>query len=116
MKKSNKKLVKILIFLAVVLMLVCCCTTAFAASEYTISGEISPTSVPFAGIVISVVQFGCYTAAVIWIMIVGLKYMTSSPDGKAEMKKQAMAALIGCFILFTIGSIIKWIYEVVPKS
>lgn len=115
MKKSNKKLVKILIILAVALMLVCCCTTAFAASEYTISGEISPTSVPFEGIVISVVQFGCYAAAVIWIMIVGVKYMSSAPEGKAEMKKQAMAALIGCFILFTIGSIIKWIYEVVPK-
>lgn len=116
MKKTNKKLVKILIILAIALMLICCYTTAFAASEYHIGEEITPVSVPFEGIVITVVQFGCYVAAFIWIMIVGVKYMSSAPEGKAEMKKQAMAALIGCFILFTIGSILKWIYEIVPKT
>jgi hypothetical protein len=115
MKKSNKKLIKILTFLALVIMLVGCCTTAFA-SQYHINGSITPTSTPFGGTVIAVVQFCCYAAAIIWVMIVGVKYMTSSPDGKAEMKKQAMAALIGGCILFSVGTIIKWIAEIVPSA
>ena len=115
MKKSKKKLIKILLFLALIIICTCYCTTAFA-SKYKISGSISPTSTPFGGTVIAVVQFCCYAAAMIWVMIVGVKYMTSSPDGKAEMKKQAMAALIGGCILFSVGTIIKWIAEIVPSA
>jgi hypothetical protein len=109
MKKINKKLVKILIILALILMLTCCCNAAFASS-YKVANDLVATDVPFADSIVSVVQFGCYTAAVIWILIVGVKYMTSAPDGKAEMKKQAFAALIGGLILFGVGSIIQWVH------
>jgi hypothetical protein len=115
MKKSNKKLIKILTILALAIVLISCCTAAVFASSYHVS-SIEPTSVPFAGIIISVVQVCCYAAAVIWIMIIGLKYLSASPDGKAEIKKQLFAAFIGGLILFSIGSIIAWIYAMVPKS
>jgi hypothetical protein len=114
MKKINKKLVKILITLALILMLVCCFNAVFA-SNYTVANDLTATDVPFANTIVSVVQFGCYTAAVIWILIVGIKYMTSAPDGKAEMKKQAFAALIGGFVLFGVGSIIQWVYQITQK-
>ena len=116
MKKSNKKTIKILVILAVVLIAICCTTAVLAAEQIRVNEEINPIQVPFAGNIIAVVQFGCYTAAVIWVMIIGVKYMTSAPDGKAEMKKQAFAALIGGLILFSVGTIIKWVYEMVPKS
>jgi ABC-type cobalt transport system substrate-binding protein len=115
MKKSNKKLIKILTILALAIVLISCCTAAVFAGSYHVS-NIEPTSVPFAGIIISVVQVCCYAAAVIWIMIIGLKYLSASPDGKAEIKKQLFAAFIGGLILFSIGSIIAWIYAMVPKS
>ena len=76
--------------------------TAVFASSYQVARNITEQRTPF-GIVITVVQYGCYVAAFIWIMIVGVKYMTSAPDGKAEMKKQALAALIGGLILFGVG-------------
>ena len=115
MKKSNKKLIKILTILALAIVLISCCTAVVFASPYHVP-NISPTGVPFAGIVIAVVQFCCYAAAVIWVMILGLKYLSASPDGKAEIKKQVMAAFLGACILFAIGSIIRWIYEIVPKD
>ncbi len=115
MKKMNKKLIKILTILMIVLMTVCCGTVAFAAESYHIPEAITPdNNTPF-GIVITVVQYGCYVAAFIWIMIVGVKYMTSAPDGKAEMKKQALAALIGGMILFGAGTIVKWVSQVTPQ-
>ena len=115
MKKMNKKLIKILtILMIVVLMTVCCGTVAFAAENFHVDPITPDNNTPF-GIVITVVQYGCYVAAFIWIMIVGVKYMTSAPDGKAEMKKQAFAALIGGFVLFGVGSIIQWVYQITQK-
>ena len=113
MKKMNKKIMKILTALVMILMLVNCCNAVFAESYHV--PPISPNNnTPF-GVVITVVQYGCYAAALIWIMIVGVKYMTSAPEGKAEMKKQALAALIGGMILFGAGTIVKWVSQVVPN-
>jgi uncharacterized membrane protein (DUF485 family) len=114
MKKMNKKLIKILTILMIVLMTVCCGTVAFAAENFHVDPITPDNNTPF-GIVITVVQYGCYVAAFIWIMIVGVKYMTSAPDGKAEMKKQALAALIGGMILFGAGTIVKWVSQVTPQ-
>ena len=114
MKKMNKKLIKILTILMIVLMTVCCGTVAFAAEDFHVDPITPDNNTPF-GIVITVVQYGCYVAAFIWIMIVGVKYMTSAPDGKAEMKKQALAALIGGMILFGAGTIVKWVSQVTPQ-
>lgn len=114
MKKSSKKIVKVLIICAVVLMFVLCCNTAFA-TNYTVANDLTPTDVPFAGTIITVVQYLCYAAAVIWIMIIGIKYITAAPDGKAEMKKQAFAAFIGGLVLFSVGSIIRWVSEIVAS-
>ena len=113
MKKMNKKLMKILTVLVMILMFVSCCNAVFAES-YHVDNNLSPVSTPF-GIVITVVQCGCYAAALIWIMIVGVKYMTSAPEGKAEMKKQALAALIGGMILFASGTIVKWVSQITDK-
>ena len=114
MKKTNKKLIKILVILALIVILISCGAAAFASSYHI--GSITPNNdTPF-GVVITVVQFGCYAAAIIWIMIVGLKYMTSAPEGKAEMKKQALAALIGGVFLFSTGTVIQWVSQIVPKS
>ncbi len=113
MKKSNKKIIKILIALALMLMLVLCGTTTFANTYHV--DNIEPTSVPFAGIVITVVQFCCYTAAVIWIMIMGIRYMSAAPDGKAEVKKQMMAAFIGGCILFGVGTIIRIVADIATQ-
>ena len=114
MKKMNKKLIKILTILMIVLMTVCCGTVAFAAEDFHVDPITPDNKTPF-GIVITVVQYGCYVAAFIWIMIVGVKYMTSAPDGKAEMRKQALAALIGGMILFGAGTIVKWVSQVTPQ-
>ena len=57
--------------------------------------------------VIWIVQAGLYAAAVIAFMIAGVKYMTASPEGKAEIKKKMMYLVIGGILLFAAGGIIQ---------
>ena len=81
MKNNSKKIIKILTILAIAIMLVSCCTTVFAAGDYTVS-SITPSLPPnnISSTIISVVQYCCYAAAVIWLIIVGVKYMSSAPE------------------------------------
>ena len=52
----------------------------------------------------SVVSVGC-------IIIIGIKYMMSSAEGKADYKKQAIPYLIGAALLFAGTNILQIVYE-----
>ena len=52
-------------------------------------------------------QVICFGAAVIILLITGIKFITAAPDGKAQIKEKSIAALIGALILFGIGGLIK---------
>ena len=54
---------------------------------------------------LGVVQYICYAAAVIITMIIGVRFMSAAPEGKAEVKKQSIYMAIGAGILFAIGLI-----------
>ena len=53
-----------------------------------------------AGTIIAVVQTAGIGAAVCMLIIVAIKYMRMSPEGKADIKKSATTYIIGIFILF----------------
>lgn len=57
--------------------------------------------------VLWIVQIVLYAAAVIAFMIAGVKYMTASPEGKAEIKKKMMYLVIGGILLFAAGGIVQ---------
>lgn len=56
--------------------------------------------------VLWVVQIICYTAAVILLIMLGIKFMTASPEGKAEVKKSAVIYVIGAVMVFFAGAIV----------
>lgn len=56
--------------------------------------------------VIGVVQVICYSAAVIMLILVGVKFITASPEGKAEIKKAAIQYVIGAIIVFAAGTLL----------
>ena len=59
------------------------------------------------GATITIAQIVCYGAAVIILMILGIKFITAAPEGKAQIKERSVPAVIGAVLLFAIGSIIK---------
>lgn len=56
--------------------------------------------------VIGVVQVICYSAAVIMLILIGVKFITASPEGKAEIKKVAIQYVIGAIIVFAAGTLL----------
>ena len=56
--------------------------------------------------IVGIVQFICYAAAIILLVILGVKFMTASPDGKAEIKKSAVIYVVGAVLVFAAGAIL----------
>ena len=66
--------------------------------------------------IFGVVQYFCIAAAVIIVITSGVKYMASAPDQKADIKKQAIALVIGAAIIFSISTILRIIANVTRTS
>lgn len=66
--------------------------------------------------VFGIVQYICIAGAVIIVSISGVKYMLAAPDEKADIKKQAIALVIGASIIFSISTILKIIANITRES
>ena len=73
-----------------------------APSEPSGASEVSN----IAGMVIYVIQIIAFAAAVIMLMFVGIKFLTASPEGKAEIKKTAVIYVVGAILLFAASGIL----------
>ena len=60
-----------------------------------------------AGWVIYIIQIIAFAAAVIMLIFVGIKFLTASPEGKAEIKKSAVIYVIGAILLFAATGILQ---------
>ena len=68
-----------------------------------VNGGASTAANNIVGAVITMVQIIAFAAAV----ILGIKYITASPDGKAEIKKSATQYVVGAVILFAASGILQ---------
>lgn len=59
-----------------------------------------------AALVAGWIRYGAIAVAVGVLMVKGVKFMISSPDGKAEVKKEMIPWAIGLLILFTFNIVI----------
>ena len=90
-----------------------------AVSGSDITGSFSGTSNPngsanlrkIIGIALNVVKIVCLGIAIIMITMLAIKYMTSSPEAKADIKKSAMTYFIGAIIMFGASGIINILQE-----
>ena len=62
--------------------------------------------------IITVVQFVCFAAAIVMLMVLGVKFISASPDGKAEIKKSAVIYVVGALLVFFAGLILGWIKDI----
>ena len=73
-----------------------------------------------ASYILGVVQVVGYASAVVMLSYIGMKYLLSSPEGKADLKKQFTPYFIGAVILFAGSSIAgiigKFTYENIRDS
>lgn len=70
--------------------------------DASVSGKISNLG----GNILGVFQAVGFIAAVIVLVWLGIKYIMASPDGKAEIKKQAFAYILGAVLLFSAATIV----------
>ena len=117
---KTKTIMKILTIVMIVAMLATVAMPVFAEAPMpTASGSVPSASgsIPAgmsgaAGQVITIVQFVCYAAAVVMLMVLGVKFISASPDGKAEIKKSAVIYVVGALLVFFAGLILGWIKDI----
>lgn len=61
---------------------------------------------------ITVIQVVGSIASVVALIIIGIRYMYSSVEEKAEYKKTMLGYIIGCALVFSIVNILGVIYDV----
>ncbi|MBR2705596.1 MAG: hypothetical protein IKG14_00815 [Clostridia bacterium] len=103
---NSKKVMKIISVLLIITAITMAVSTVFGADIPSgDTGKASPLSNATTGI-IGIVQYICYAAAVILLVILGVRFMTASPEGKAEIKKSAIIYVIGAVLVFAAGLIL----------
>lgn len=116
---SIKKMSKIVTVLLIVATILSAFSMVFATVEIPgssnagYSGSGLDTTVSN---IIGIIQFICYAAAVIMIVILGVKFMTASPDGKAEIKKSAIIYVVGAVLVFAAGALLTLVRNVAGQT
>lgn len=114
MKKATmNKIMKIVTVLAIIAMIATMMSAIFAAEGAsdvldTLKGNTTAAN-QITGIisnVIGIVQVICYAAAIIMLIILGVQFITASPEGKAQIKKSAIQYVIGAIIVFAAGTLL----------
>lgn len=117
-----KKTVKIISTLLMILMLICTISTiSLAKTDYgTIINEMDGgTAAPTgklnksAANIVATLRNVAAIAAVIIIVILGIKYMLGSVEEKAEYKKSFMPLIIGIVVVLAATQIATMIFNVI---
>ena len=66
--------------------------------------------------IIGIVQFVCYAAAVILLVILGVKWIMAAPEAKADIKKSAVIYVVGAALVFAAGAILHVIKNVMERT
>ena len=106
----NKKSIKIIsiILIAVIVLFTIANATCMAAVEIpqpaedvNVGGIASTVSV-----ILAIITWAGAAIAVGMLMFIGIKYVTASPEGKAEIKKTAMYYVLGAILIFSASAIL----------
>lgn len=107
-----KKVTKIISIILVVMTILSAFSMVFASgpSIPTPSNPKGSTDVNnIAGGVIYIIQIIAFAAAVIMLIFVGIKFITASPEAKAEIKKTAVIYIVGAILLFGASGVLALI-------
>lgn len=79
-------------------------------------GSLVDKTQSMAGIILGVIQAVGMSIAVIILVWLGIKYIMASPDGKAEIKKQAFGYILGSVLLFGASWLVPLLKGVIDSA
>ena len=113
-KITMKRIAKILTALIIIATIATMLSAVFAdGASDTLSKLKGNTGAAPTGItttannIIGIVQVICYAAAIIMLIILGVQFITASPEGKATIKKSAVIYIVGAIIVFAAGTLLS---------
>lgn len=114
--KTSKitKIISVLVIIAAVaLALNMSLATITIPSASSVSAQGFGTSLSN---VLGVVTVICYVAAVILLIVLGIKWLVAAPDAKADLKKTAIYYVVGAVMVFAAGAILNVIKNLSEKT
>lgn len=113
MKKTTiNRILKITTILVIAMMLVSTVSTVFAEGASDVLGKLTGNTDAASAVtttannIVGIVQVICYATAVIMLIYLGVKFITASPEAKADIKKSAIMYVIGAIIVFAAGTLL----------
>lgn len=124
MKIKKETAIKILAAMLTVLMLVGCMQSTIFASDYMDPNSIKPNDSTgaagqfqnVAGNILAIVQVVAVATAIIMLIVLAIKYISSAPNDKAEIKKHAVIYVVGAVLLFGASGILELIKNFAGKA
>ena len=113
----SKKTLRIITIISTVLAVLTMCTLSFAANGSDPFSGLNPDQKDTDGItnigkrIMGILQAIGIVAAVIILMVLGIKYMMGSAEEKAEYKKTMIPYVIGAILLFGATTIANAVYK-----
>lgn len=80
--------------------------TKFDADSIENMGEVTNTMDTLTKTILSVARTISVTIAIVMLLVIGMKYMVAAPGDRADIKKHAVAYVVGAFILFGVSGIL----------
>ena len=107
-----KKISKIISVVLIITTILSAFSMVFASNRPAIPSGTKPSFgaddvASITNMVIYVIQIIAFAAAVIMLIFVGIKFLTASPEGKAEVKKTAVIYVVGAILLFAATGILQ---------
>ena len=118
MKKQVKIISAVLIILAILIAMtnIVSATTTSGALNTLGEDKANEDVLNFGQKIVPIVRAIGIIAAVVILMIVGIKYMMGSAEEKAEYKKTMPAYVIGAVLVFGATQILAFIVDIATKS
>ena len=125
----KRKMTKLALFILIVMAVLFSYNCVFAGNATAApTNFLSPSSIVAqsdstadslrntTGIILAVVQVIGVSVAVIMLLVVGIKYMYSAPNDRAEIKKHMVVYVVGAVVLFASSGILGIIRGFVDPS
>lgn len=81
-------------------------------SEYAKKQKVSTKFSDMVGVILGVVQVIGSLIAVIWLIILGVKYMMGSVEERADYKKTLIPYILGALMIFGISNLLNIVYNI----
>ena len=115
-----KKIISVI--LSVVLLLYTFTTVSFAADISMVTGKndwgtggVETTVTTIRGNAIGIMQAIGVSIAIVMLVVIGIKYLTSAPEDKAQIKSYLVIYVVGAVLIFGASSILGIVYTFVNQ-